>query len=279
MKKYLIPIFALSLLCGNVSAKVLSCDGCTPEQMFRVADEYLQGPGPVEPAYVNNLHNLTVRKYGYYNNWTPDFDPETDGLISWSEEMPVEPEIVQFVQNMPLQGFAFAKDYKMGEAGPYSSAWDILNTPTRETDVMIWAQSQWIYYDSRIVDYLRSVNPFPWYTPSNVSLVAQINFPDGTYFFIKLNTETKQFERFGPMKDQKNNPIPESKADFAGGDGTKDAKRKYIYDPEGQNDLDNFLHEADSYHIPIGGAQGSGGQTLIACTRVDGATTCYIIPQ
>ncbi|MGO1000071.1 hypothetical protein [Lysobacter sp. CA196] len=276
MKKSALYLLAALAFGGDASAKVLSCDGCTPQEMFATADRYLQGDGPVEPAYVNNLENMTVRKYGYYNNWTPDFDPEIDGLVEWSEEMPVEPEITAFVQGIPIAGMVRATAYNGGQ--DIRSAWEVINNPSKETLVIDYVSQSWVVTSSNLVNYMRSVNPFPWYTPVEVVTAVEVTFKDGSKMFIDINKKTGKWERIkSTTVDSNNNIIPENKLDFTGG---QDSVREYEFvNTNSIPDLERFLRQAELYQIPVTGSRGSGEYYGVACSWVNGIATCIIVAR
>lgn len=276
MKKYALHLLILPLFAGDVGAKVLSCDGCSQQEMFNTADRYLQGGGPIEPAYVSNLENMTVRKYGYYNNVTPDFNWETDGFLAWSEEMPVEPGITNFVQGIPLTGTARATAYNGGQ--DIRSAWEIINNPAKEAAVIEYSGQFWTVMGNNVVNYMRGTNPFPWFNPTEVVTAVEVVFADGSKVFIDINKKTGKWERIkGTATDSNKNIIPETKLDFTGG---VDATREYEFrNANSTADLERLLLQAELFKIPVTGSRGSGGSYGLACTYAGGIASCIFVPR
>lgn len=266
-------------LCGfsqSAKAEVLTCYGCTTQQMKDAAEEELLSVPwgqPHPPAYVINFVNSTVRKYHYQSNVDSDFDWEVDGLETWVVEGVVEQPITQLINQM-----------KSADPGPVAlsasdlppSAWDVVSNVRNDEQVVAHLNTTLTDLRVRLTDYLRGFNPlpFPGFDPHAIMYSIEVEFNDGSTAVYEYDFDKGDWvRRPDSARDKHGNLIPETAEDFSGGDGSY---REYTY-PLGSDDIDRFLDRAEILHIDVHQGGNANGRTVrIACVDAGGGPVCEI---
>jgi len=283
-------VLLATLFTANAQAEVLSCDGCTSQQMWdkgsaKVLATAFRDPHP--PVYVTNFHNNTVIKVMYGHNVNQNFDWENDIFEAWAINSSVEPSVTQLVSTihslMPgtvvylpanSSGAMTARSAATQlQDYPYpTSAYEAVSNPSKDLQVHNYLVDSWAGFRQGMVSTLAAFNPIAGFNPNSVQVTAEVRFVDGSTALYAFDGATKLWTRIkGQSRDSHGNIVPETAADVAGG-----GVREYNFGSGGA-DLDNFLARMNQLGIVVDLGVGTGATVGSACTSVQGGGTICVL--
>ena len=209
----LVALLVFSSFSGTAQASIgitIQCFECTPQQMLLKAENaisYLHAP----PAYVVDWNSGTVRKYVTFSNVTPEWNPEFDPLIIWTEEVPAESVVVS---NIAAARATYPAVFLRPHTGIEvdGSAFYVIDSQHAENDLLEYVQE---YFGpggvQDVHDILAEVLVF-----MEPEFTVRVFYSDGTSVIVQyLNGEWSRVE--GEAKDARGNKIPEKRVDFTDG--------------------------------------------------------------
>lgn len=196
------------------------CNGCDEQAMIQFASENFQSLKQNGPVYVVDLKNGVVRQYAYFNNVTPEWNPEYDPYEEWFGEIPVESSITSGVQ------YASSIIRPMGEV--------VIVNPNRP-DLPADADNAMVRTDMdddvdryiktmadqhRLNEFVAWADRFaggPFFNPKALFVTITLVYQDGSRAIYRYDPETGTYKRMeNTSRDGQGNLLPEKKEELVG---------------------------------------------------------------
>lgn len=259
---------------GNVRANTMQCDGCTDLQMQQIADENIYSLKMYGPLYLMDVVGGRVKKFAYFNNMTPEYNPENDPYYEWTTPVEVEPQVVQLaldLQSVTMQAYPSGSIQLPGEGLP-QDAHEYLRRTDLHDDVENYIRN---YRPEDLIqrfsDFLTNFE-IPFFNPERIQLPLTVRFSDGSVIKLTYDRALRVWVYVpNSARDSKGNVIPETKEQIDGqasGTGTREYYFGDVWqDPNAQDDLNDMLLRMSELGVPVTYASsgGSGGYYSMVC--------------
>jgi len=285
--RYLIALlFAVFGMGGSLKAAE-SCEACTPQEMFSVGHRAvvkIAWNRPHPPVYVTNFADGLIIKVGYANNVHGNFNWEHDLFEAWGVNLPVEPQVLDYMSAMhaalpaPIYLSPRAHAATNGLSTPTTvgipdTVYETLSTHRYDQAITAEIQGSTAGLRQRFTDYLLAINPFPYFNPRAAQPAVRVNFADGTYAYYQWDITLQHWNRIA-ARDKFGNRIPEDVNAVAGEGGHK----YYDFYGGASTELTKFLYRLHELGVSVTHAGGAGSRTRVACTSANkGPPVCKIV--
>lgn len=253
------------LLSGATEAKVVSCEGCTPDQMFKDGEKVVRKTAyrdPHPPVYVTNIRDNAVIKLIYQTNVDGSFSWELDQFISYAEPVAVEPSVRKLVSDM--NALQPPTEVRLMAASLPWSAYDVIRSSSYDASISEVLVNSRAGFTQGFYSVMRAFNPVSGFSPSEIIVTARVIFQDASSVLYRFDATTKMWVRIpGSARDSDGNSIPENAAQVAEG-----GVRQYNFQSSTSESFTRFVGRVNELHFDVlpGPTVGGSAKALITCT-------------
>lgn len=200
-------------------ASTVQCFGCSDADMLAHAQANIYKIQTTGPMYIVDSERSKVRKFAYFNDITPETDPENDPVNAWVEEIPVEPAITSAVteyHNRVAQAVGNRREIHVPDIPNLypSDAHDALNNAAQMDRLTEWVRGQ--TNEGRLTEIRNWFSQWnnPYWNGNNIAPAIKLIFPNGSSITITYSKDLASCEKQPQTaRDARGNKIPLTRQD------------------------------------------------------------------